>query len=89
MISKEEIIAANDALRTTFKGGTVLMTPSVYDLPGTLRGRALYRLTLYQTFDAESDHSQGVFIFAGLTFIWTIGEFANERSITLSLAEDW
>lgn len=61
------------------------MTPGVWDLPAQIRSRAFYRLTLYQTFDEESDHSEGVFIFAGYTFCWKIAEFAGERSITLSM----
>jgi hypothetical protein len=47
------------------------MTPAVWDLPAQLRGRALFRMTMYQAFDEESDHSEGVFIFGGWTFVWT------------------
>jgi hypothetical protein len=37
---------------------------------------------MYQAFDEESDHSEGVFIFGGYTFVWRIAEFASERSIS-------
>jgi hypothetical protein len=86
--SRADIIKANDELRTQFKGGIVLMTPAVWDLEPRLRARALYRMTLYQAFDDESDHSEGVFIFAGYTFVWRIEEFAGERSLTLLMDSD-
>jgi hypothetical protein len=38
-------------------------------------------MTMYQAFDEESDHGEGVFIFAGWTFVWQIDEFAGERSV--------
>jgi hypothetical protein len=75
----------NDLLRTQFVGGKVLMSRSVYELPAFLRGRALYRMTIYDTFDDDSDHSEGVFVFAGYVFHWQIATFAGERSITLSM----
>jgi hypothetical protein len=48
------------------------MTPSVYDLDGRLRGRALAVMARYKRFDEESDHNHGVFIFAGYSFEWHI-----------------
>lgn len=83
-----DIITANDLLRTQFKGGVVLMTPAVWELPAELRGRALVRMTMYQKFSTDSDHSEGVFVFAGLSFVWRIETFAGERSISLMLASD-
>ena len=66
------IATLNDQLRTTFKGGRVQMTRSVYDLDDRLRGRALSVLARYSSFDADSDHDRGVFIFAGFAFEWWI-----------------
>ena len=43
MDRRSKIIAFNDQLRTTFKGGRVQMTPSVYELDDRLRGRAPLR----------------------------------------------
>jgi hypothetical protein len=72
-VDRRWIIATlNDQLRTTFKGGRVQMTRSVYDLDDRLRGRALSVLARYNSFDAESDHDSGVFIFAGFAFEWRI-----------------
>lgn len=72
MARRATIAALNDRLRTTFEGGRVQMTRNVYDLDDRLRGRALSVLARYNSFDAESDHDSGVFIFAGFAFEWRI-----------------
>ena len=72
MDRRAKIIELNDQLRTTFKGGRVQMTPNVYDLDDRLRGRALSVMASYRTFDADSEHACGVFIFAGFAFEWRI-----------------
>jgi hypothetical protein len=72
MDQKAKIIELNDQLRTTFRGGRVQMTPSVYGLDDRVRGRALSVLAQYDSFDAESEHDSGVFIFAGFAFEWRI-----------------
>ena len=72
MDQKAKIIELNDQLRTTFKGGRVQMTPSVFGLDDRLRGRALSALAQYDSFDADSEHDSGVFIFAGFAFEWQI-----------------
>lgn len=72
MDRRAKIIALNDQLRTTFKGGRVQMTPSVYALDERLRGRALSVLAQYSKFDADSEHDWGTFIFAGYSFEWRI-----------------
>ena len=72
MDRRAKIIELNDQLRTTFKGGRVQMTPSVYELDDRLRGRALSVMARYRTFDADSEHDCGVFIFAGFAFEWRI-----------------
>ena len=69
---RARIIELNDQFRTTFKGGRVQMTPSVYDLDARLRGRAVYAMSRYKKFDADSEHDSGVFIFAGYSFEWHI-----------------
>lgn len=72
MDRRATIIALNDQLRTTFRGGRVQMTPSVYQLDDRLRGRALSVLVRYSKFDADSEHDWGTFIFAGYAFEWRI-----------------
>jgi Protein of unknown function (DUF3768) len=67
-----KIIELNDQLRTTFRGGRVQMTASVYQLDARLRGRALCLLARYSKFNEESEHDGGVFIFGGYSFEWAI-----------------
>jgi hypothetical protein len=69
---RAKIIKLNDELRTTFKGGRVQMTPSIYDLEPRLRGRARFVLSKYRKFDPESEHDWGTFIFGGYAFEWRI-----------------
>src|SRR5580698_6320950 len=72
MDRRVKIIALNHQLRTTFKGGRVQVTPSVYELDDRLRGRALSVLARYVTFHPDSEHDWGTFIFAGFSFEWRI-----------------
>ncbi len=83
MNKRATIIELNDQLRTTFKGGRVQMTRSVYDLDERLRGRALSVMARYNKFDAESEHDCGVFIFAGYSFEWRI-EYRGKDGIGIS-----
>ena len=54
-----------------------------------IRGRALHRLTLYNRFSGEDDdHSEGSSTFAGYFWVWKIEDFAGERCLTLSVADD-
>jgi hypothetical protein len=69
---RETIIALNDELRKTFKGGRVQMTPAVYNLDPQLRGRALWAMARYNRFSEDSEHDWGVMIFAGYSFEWHI-----------------
>ena len=69
---REKIIALNDNLRKTFKGGRVQMTPAVYNLGPQLRGRAIWATARYDRFADDSEHDWGVFIFAGYSFEWHI-----------------
>jgi hypothetical protein len=83
MDRRAKIIALNDGLRTTFKGGRVQMTPSVYQLDDRLRGRALSVLARYDRFHPDSEHDWGTFIFAGYSFEWRI-EYRGPDSGALS-----
>jgi hypothetical protein len=46
MDRRARIIALNDDLRTTFKGGRIQIMPALYELDDRLRGRALSVLAL-------------------------------------------
>jgi hypothetical protein len=79
MDRRDKVVALNDQLRTTFKGGRVQMTRSVYDLDDRLRGRALSVLARYNKFAPDSQHDCGVFIFAGFAFEWRIEYRGKDR----------
>ena len=64
------------------------MSEGVGALPARLRGQALYHMSKYQAFDEDSDHSEGLFIHAGIVFAWRIGEFAGHLSVTLGLGDE-
>src|ERR1700730_10678767 len=83
MDRRDKVVALNDQLRTTFKGGRVQMTRNVYDLDDRLRGRALSVLARYNKFDPASEHDCGVFIFAGFAFEWRI-EYRGRDGMGLS-----
>jgi hypothetical protein len=85
-VTRADIIKANDELRTQFKGGVDAC--GVGPGAATTRASALPHDALSGV-DEESDHSEGVFIFAGYTFVWRIEEFAGERSISLMLSGDF
>jgi hypothetical protein len=80
----------NDLFRTTFKGGKVQFSACVSELDERVRGRALIRLTRYDTFHPESDHSEGVFVFAGWSFLFAIDDEPDgSKLLFLSMADDF
>jgi hypothetical protein len=83
MDRRAEIIALNDRLRTSFKGGRVQITKSVYELDDRLRGRALSVLARYDKFHPESERDWGTFIFAGFSFEWRI-EYRSKEGAGIS-----
>lgn len=72
MPDRARIIELNDELRTTFKGGQVRMTPSIYQLDARLSGRALCAMSRSAKVDRTSDHDRGRFVFAGFAFEWRV-----------------
>ena len=54
------------------------MHPAVHNLDPQLRGRALWAMTKCTTFDDDSEHDWGVFIFAGYAFEWHIEYRSND-----------
>jgi hypothetical protein len=81
----EEVRERNDELRR-FKA-RVIMTPLVWSLPAQLRGQALYQMAQFNTFDDESDHSEGVFFFKGFAWHWYVTEFAGDLHVVLDALE--
>ena len=95
----------NDAFRTTFEGGRVLITAGVGALPPILACEALQKVRTFTDFTPDNDpygeHDFGSFELAGHTFIWKIdlyeapfvkaadGAPVVTRVLTIMLAEEY
>lgn len=71
-----KIRGLNDAFRTTFRGGQVVMTSTVAELPEMVRASALMTVARFDAFDGSNDpyqeHDFGAFELCGRTFFWKI-----------------
>ena len=95
----------NDAFRTTFEGGRVLITAGVGALPPILACEALERVRTFNSFapdnDPHGEHDYGRFQVGGRSFIWKIdlyeapfvkaadGAPVVTRVLTIMLAEEY
>jgi len=75
-MSVERIRALNDAFRTTFSGGKVMMTAGVDALSNVLKGLLIAKVQAYDGFTADNDphgeHDFGALDFLGKKFFWKI-----------------
>jgi hypothetical protein len=66
----------NDALRTTFEGGRVLITAGIGALPPVLACEVVQKVRTFADFtpdnDPYGDHDFGRFEIAGRAFVWKI-----------------
>src|SRR6516162_7365711 len=69
--------ARNDALRQTFTGGRVVLSPGVLSLPPQVNAEVLERVRSFSAFDAENDpyHDFGRFDLAGVAYIFEVDCF--------------
>ena len=71
-----EIRRLNDALRTTFQGGKIMMTAGVRELGDQLTAQALMRMRQFDGFNADNDphgeHDFGAFEADGNQFFFKI-----------------
>jgi Protein of unknown function (DUF3768) len=79
----------NDALRTTFEGGRVLITAGVGALSPILACEALQKVRTFNDFTPDNDpygeHDFGGFELAGRKFLWKIDYY--DKSMTLGAAD--
>jgi hypothetical protein len=75
-MSTEAIRTLNDALRTTFEGGRVLVTQGVRALPLEVNAAALSAVQAFDAFTPENDpygeHDFGSFELQGARIMWKI-----------------
>lgn len=81
-MSSDRIRALNDAFRTTFGGGNVMMTASVAALPDCVKAEALTQVATFAAFTEDSDphgeHDFGSFELVGRRFFWKIDYYDQE-----------
>ena len=87
-MTRIDILKANDALRTTFSGGRIEVWHGPYELDDRLIGRMLCVLARYSKFEPDSEHDNGLFIFAGFSFEWRIEMENGERVLRVWVSAD-
>jgi hypothetical protein len=75
----EQIRVLNDNLRSTFIGGTVVLTQGVDSLPANTKARLLAAVRSFSNFTKDNDphgeHDFGAFELVGRTFFWKIEHY--------------
>jgi hypothetical protein len=71
-----KIALLNDAFRRTFRGGKVMMTSGVDELPDCVKAEALRQVATFSDFtpdnDPDGEHNLGSFTLVGRKFFWKI-----------------
>jgi hypothetical protein len=88
MDRRDKVVALNDKLRTTFKGGRIEICHGPYDLDDRTVGRMLCTLARYNKFEPDSLHDTGHFIFGGFSFEWRIENVDAERVLRVWVNAD-
>lgn len=99
------IRALNDAFRTSFTGGRVVITSGVDALPSDVKAMAIRKVATFSNFTPDNDprgeHDFGNFGLAGHSFFWKIdlyeepavkgvgGASPTTRVLTVMLAEEY
>jgi Protein of unknown function (DUF3768) len=80
VMERNSMRALNDALRQTFTGGRVVVSPGVLSLPPQANAEVLERVRGFSAFDAKNDpyHDFGRFDLAGVTYFFEVDCYARE-----------
>jgi uncharacterized protein DUF3768 len=77
-----KIALLNDAFRTTFSGGKIMMTSGVNELPDCVKAEALVQVAKFSEFTADNDphdeHDFGSFNLVGRKFFWKIDYYDKD-----------
>src|ERR1700682_1191819 len=77
-----KIALLNDAFRTTFSGGKIMMTSGVDELPDCVKAEALVQVAKFSEFTADNDphdeHDFGSFNLVGRKFFWKIDYYDKD-----------
>ena len=78
-MSKERIRDLNDAFRTTFQGGRVVVTQSISEMEPAAQAALFAAVRNFKDFNADNDphreHDFGSFEFDGEKFFWKIDHY--------------
>jgi Protein of unknown function (DUF3768) len=78
----ERIRELNDAFRSTFSGGKVMMTSGVHELPDCVKADAIVKVGTFKEFTRDNDpygeHDFGFFELVGRKFFWKIDYFDEQ-----------
>src|SRR5271169_2523619 len=81
-MSTDRIRELNDAFRRTFRGGKVMITSGVDELPDCVKAEALVQVAKFSEFTADNDphdeHDFGSFMLVGRKFFWKIDYYDTE-----------
>lgn len=77
-----KIAQLNDAFRTTFQGGKVMMTAGVQQLPEETLAEVLSKVRAFLEFSTDNDpygeHDFGSFVIEGQKLFWKIDYYAPD-----------
>ena len=77
-----KIALLNDDFRRTFRGGKVIMTSGVDELPDCVKAEALVQVAKFSEFTADNDphdeHDFGSFDLVGRKFFWKIDYYDKD-----------
>jgi uncharacterized protein DUF3768 len=77
-----KIAELNDSFRRTFRGGTVMMTPGVEEMPDCVKAAALVQVANFKDFNEDNDphgeHDFGSFEMVNRRFFWKIDYYDKE-----------
>lgn len=82
-MSVERIRNLNDAFRSTLRGGQVMMTPGVNELPDCVKAEVISQVASFDRFDEDNDphgeHDFGSFELVGRKFFWKIDYYDRKQ----------
>jgi Protein of unknown function (DUF3768) len=88
-----DIREANDLFRSTFKGGEVVLSASVAELPDMVKASALQMVADFKDFNEENDpweeHAYGSFNHCNREFFFSIERIDGTQIMTVGLTMDW
>jgi hypothetical protein len=81
-MTSDRIRELNDAFRSTFRGGKVMMTSGIDELPDCVKAEALVQVARFSKFtthnDPHGEHDFGSFKLVGRKFFWKIDYYDKE-----------